>query len=445
MCCIIVYLSEYSLLLKDSFKERLKVGIKTKLSNKVFAFVLEINLSIMSEFTEHQKKRVAKLEVLFHGILKGENLGQLVKENENIIASCIPSDVVLVVDKLVKKNIPMDELKKGINKLLNLLYKTISEYKYYPPNKEDYIGCLVENNELLEEKLIEIKPLIKELNKNSEDQELRTEFLNVLVEIAKVDHYYTIKENVLFPVIEKYILEFRCLKVMWSFHDDIRRNIKAAIQQLNGEIAFNLKQINRLFGDLFFNIYAIKFREERILYPMVQEIIPEKVLNSLFADSTEIGFPFYQPELIKKKETHSESIDDKIDLETGLLSVEQIKLLFNHLPVDITFVDENNKVKYFSSPKKRIFPRTKSIIGRDVHNCHPPESVHVVEEIVESFKAGKKDVASFWINMKEVKLLIQYFAVRDEAGTYKGVVEVSQEISEIQNLSGEKRLLDWGN
>jgi DUF438 domain-containing protein len=100
-------------------------------------------------------------------------------------------------------------------------------------------------------------------------------------------------------------------------------------------------------------------------------------------------------------------------------------------------------VVYFSSPKKRIFPRTKSIIGRDVHNCHPPESVHVVEQIVETFRSGKKDVASFWINMKGQKLLIQYFAIRDEKGNYKGVAEVSQEISEIQNLQGEKRLLDW--
>ena len=106
-------------------------------------------------------------------------------------------------------------------------------------------------------------------------------------------------------------------------------------------------------------------------------------------------------------------------------------------------MDENDKVVYFSSPKKRIFPRTKSIIGRDVHNCHPPESVHVVEEIVKSFRSGKKDVASFWINMKGQKLLIQYFAIRDENGNYKGVVEVTQEIFEIQSLQGEKRLLDW--
>src|SRR5665811_165990 len=106
-------------------------------------------------------------------------------------------------------------------------------------------------------------------------------------------------------------------------------------------------------------------------------------------------------------------------------------------------IRDSNKVKYYSTPKKRIFPRTKSVIGRDVHNCHPLESVHVVEQIVESFRNGKKDVASFWINMKGERLLIQYFAIRDAEGIYKGVVEVSQEITEIQNLQGENRLLDW--
>ena len=117
--------------------------------------------------------------------------------------------------------------------------------------------------------------------------------------------------------------------------------------------------------------------------------------------------------------------------------------MFNHLPVDITFVDENNKVKYFSTPPKRIFPRTTSIIGRDVNNCHPPESVHVVEQIVEAFRDGTKDKASFWIKMMGDYILIQYFAIRDEEGNYRGVVEVSQEISEIKSLEGEQRLLDW--
>ena len=379
---------------------------------------------------------------LFNGILKGENLGQLVAENQKLIDSCIPSDIVSLVDRLVLMKIPMPDMKKGINKLLNLLHKTISEYPYYPPEKESFIGCLLENNCILDEQLQKIRPIIREINKNPENIDLRKSLKSKFLEIEKFSNYYLIKENILFPLIEKYVPEFRCLSVMWSFHDDIKRNLKRAIEQLESE-GFDLKIFNRLVGDFFFNVYAIKFREERILYPLAEEVIPAEILNSLFKESLEIGFPFYTPVFVPDNEQKDESEENRIDLETGNLTVEQIKLLFNHLPVDITFVDENNKVVYFSSPKKRIFPRTKSIIGRDVHNCHPPESVHVVEQIVETFRSGKKDVASFWINMKGQKLLIQYFAIRDEKGNYKGVAEVSQEISEIQNLQGEKRLLDW--
>ena len=396
----------------------------------------------MSEFTNHKEKRVAQLVKLFEGILKAENPGLLVAENQKLIESCVPTDIISMVDKLVLMKIPMDDLKRGINKLLNLLYKTLSEHPYYPPAKESYLGILVENNRILDEKLKKLKPKIRELNNFPDNEKLKKELLFLLSELEKYSNYYLIKENILFPVIEKHVPEFRCLSVMWSFHDDIKRNLKSAIEELKKN-EIDLKVFNRYVGDFFFNTYAIKFREERLLYPLVQEVVPDAVLNSLFAESMEIGFPYFQPEITESILFDNNETNNRIDLETGNLSVEQIKLLFNHLPVDLTFVDENDKVAYFSSPKKRIFPRTKSIIGRDVHNCHPPESVHVVEQIVDSFRNGKKDVASFWINKKGNRLLIQYFAIRDNEGNYKGVVEVSQEISEIQNLQGEKRLLDW--
>ncbi len=396
----------------------------------------------MSEFTANREKRIEQLTQLFKGILAGNNLVELVRRNQSIINSCVPSDVVFLVDRLVLMEFPMDVLKKGINKILNLLHKTISEHPYFLPKQESYLGCLAENNRFLDLKLKALKPLIRRLNESPESKEVNSGIISAIAELEKFNQYYLVKENILFPLIEKYIPEFRCLSVMWSFHDDIKRNLKKIKEEL-GNPDFDLKKFNRLVGDLFFNMYAMKFREERILYPLVQDVIPEDVLNSLFAESLEIGFPFYQPENLKNIVSGKNKKHDTMDLDTGNLNVEQIKLLFNHLPVDITYVDENDKVVYFSTPKKRIFPRTKSIIGRDVHNCHPPESVHVVKKIVESFRTGKKNVASFWINMKEEKFLIQYFAIRNENGMYKGVVEVSQEISEIQNLQGEKRLLDW--
>ena len=157
-----------------------------------------------------------------------------------------------------------------------------------------------------------------------------------------------------------------------------------------------------------------------------------------------IGLPFttiHQPASAREKQFFTS--DNQIHLPTGVLSVEQFNLIFNHLPVDMTFVDENDTVRFFSNPPHRIFPRTAAIIGRKVQFCHPPESVHVVEDIVNAFRAGEKDVASFWIHMGSKFVLIQYFAVRNAAKEYKGTLEVSQEISEIQSLTGDRRLLDW--
>ena len=229
---------------------------------------------------------------------------------------------------------------------------------------------------------------------------------------------------------------------MWSIHDDIRENIKTVKEQLSAN-DIDIKYFNRCVGDIFFNMLAIKFREERILFPQILDSISEEQLAKMNQQGFEIGYPYIQPKKAETQEQENELKDGLINLGTGEVSIEQIKLIFNHLPVDITYVDESGKVRYFSTPKKRIFPRTTAIIGREVNNCHPPESVHVVMQIVNAFKTGEKDKASFWIKMKGEFVLIQYFAVRDANGTYKGVLEVSQEIGEIKSLEGEKRLLDW--
>jgi hypothetical protein len=133
----------------------------------------------------------------------------------------------------------------------------------------------------------------------------------------------------------------------------------------------------------------------------------------------------------------------KIQVSQGLLTAEQIDLILKNLPVDISFVDENDKVRYYSDTKDRIFPRSPAIIGREVQNCHPPKSVHIVNDIVKNFKEKEKDVAEFWIQMDGKFIHIRYFPIYDKNGTYKGVIEVSQEVSHIKKLEGERRLLDW--
>lgn len=230
---------------------------------------------------------------------------------------------------------------------------------------------------------------------------------------------------------------------MWSFHDQIRRDLDNLISCLESESQVEVKQVNRWAGDLFFNLYAVKFREERILFPVLEQKIEPEMIENLWNESVELGFPYYNPEKKEISPVQVQLTDELHDLKTGLLTIEQLVLIFKHLPVDLTYVDENNKVRFFSTPPHRIFPRTVAIIGRDVNNCHPHESVHVVEKIVESFRNGSRDNADFWINMRGKKILIQYFAVRDDDGNYRGVLEASQEISAIQALQGEKRILDW--
>ncbi|WP_303921281.1 DUF438 domain-containing protein [Draconibacterium sediminis] len=395
----------------------------------------------MSEFTKTNEKRLIKLKEVSKLILDTGNAHSFVIANKDFIPSVIPGDFIALFDSLVKDGYPVVDLKKLASKLLNIFHIPIETYPKIEPPTDSFLAVLEQNNREMVLGLDEIRPVFKAFVKDPGNDALKTKLLSKFKQLEVFVKHYTIKENVLFPAIEKAWPDYRCLQIMWSIHDDIRANIKFVIAQLeNGSI--EIKPFNRCVGDIFFSMMAIKFREEHILFPVILSTINEEELQAMNRLGFEIGYPYIQPRNITEEEQVSVA-DGFINLGTGILKAEQIKLIFNHLPVDITYVDEHNKVQYFSTPQKRIFPRTVAIIGREVKNCHPPESVHVVEKIVESFRSGEKDDASFWIKMKGEFILIQYFAVRDQSGNYKGVIEVSQEISEIKALEGEKRLLDW--
>ncbi|MFV0377252.1 MAG: DUF438 domain-containing protein [Mangrovibacterium sp.] len=396
----------------------------------------------MSEFTQTNQKRLRKLKEVAVLLLETGNARSFVVENADFIETVIPTDFIALFDEIIKDGYKMNDIKVLTNKLLNIFHIPIRDFSRIEPKPGSFLGVLEQNNREMESLLNKIRPVFKAYAKDTANTTLRNELCELLARLEVFAKHYTIKENVLFPIIEQTWPDYRCLQIMWSFHDDIRKNIKSAIAQLQGENV-NLKEFNKCIGDIFFNMLAIKFREERILFPHILSTISESQLEKMNREGFELGYPYIRPSLKTKQEVKPGFEGEFVNLGTGNVSTEQIKLIFNHLPIDITFVDENNRVCYFSSPKKRIFPRTTAIIGREVSNCHPPESVHVVEQIVESFRNGTKNHADFWIKKKGELILIQYFAVRNEHGTYKGVIEVSQEISGIKALEGEKRLLDW--
>lgn len=384
------------------------------------------------------------LHTLYDAITTRTKAAETIRSFDSMIQMVTPSDIVVFVHELVQQSSDMEAMKMGINKLLNVTYKALSNYSYIAPASDSYFALCIRNNKAMVTILENIRPVLMQFNKDTGNRILRNELAGLWKQIVPFMQYYVIKENVLFPMVEREIEAFRCISVMWSFHDQIRRDLDALISFLDSEQEVDLKQVNRWAGDLFFNLYAVKFREERILFPVLEQKIEPVVIESLWNESVELGFPYDNP---SKKNNYADvqtvTSSELHDLRTGSLSIEQLILIFRHLPVDITYVDENNKVRFFSSPPHRIFPRTVAIIGRDVNNCHPHESVHVVGKIVESFRNGSRDKAEFWISMRGKKILIQYFAVRDESGNYRGVLEASQDITEIQQLEGEKRILDW--
>lgn len=397
----------------------------------------------MSEISLHQQAHVAMLHELYGAIVTRTKAAETIRSYDAMIRMVTPPDIVVFVHELVQRTSDMEAVRMGINKLLNVTYKALSDYPYHVPAEGTYFHVCIRNNAAMVKHMESIRPVLMQFNKNTEDEVLRSTLAGLWKQLKPFMQYYVIKENILFPMVEKQIEAFRCISVMWSFHDQIRRDLDAIITFLDSKEQVDLKQVNRWAGDLFFNLYAVKFREERILFPVLEQKIDPSLIENLWNESVELGFPYYNPE---KKEAALAPVTEGTglhDLKTGLLTIEQLILIFKHLPVDLTYVDEHNKVRFFSTPPHRIFPRTVAIIGRDVNNCHPHESVHVVEKIVESFRNGSRDKADFWITMRGKKILIQYFAVRDDRGNYRGVLEASQEISEIQALQGEKRILDW--
>lgn len=365
---------------------------------------------------------------------------ELYIRHKEFIEKITPQEAFEVFKSILDEGTEPHEILIYLDKAINAFYKSLSDYKWKKPENDNYVDDMLKENMALVEKTDEIKNLLKEPDLKVKKEKI----LGKLLELESFNSHYIKKENILFPYLEKTMPKFEGLAVMWALHDQVREKLKTAIETVKDENS-NEQQINISIANLFFGILGVKKKEELILIPAACEVLSEKDWYEMHRQSLEYDFPFIN----KVKETIPDAISHEMSeggifrTETGEMNFVEILMVFNALPVDLTFVDENNKVRYFTKAKDRIFPRSPAVIGRNVNNCHPPQSVHIVEEIIESFKAGNEDSAKFWINVKGRLILIQYFALRDAAGIYKGVLEVSQDITDIKNIDGERRLLTW--
>ncbi len=270
---------------------------------------------------------------------------------------------------------------------------------------------------------------------------LPSEKFELFHELGAVVTHYARKENQIFPILEKNGISGPP-QVMWTVHDEIRAILKTDKTE---EIEITLKKVEDMI-----------YKEEHILFPMTLESFKENDWVTVKNGEEEIGFVFgvkpgdqWKPittsDIHKPIPSQISTSENFLNLEIGNLTLEQINIMLKTLPVDITFVNEKDEVAYYSDTEDRIFPRSRGIIGRTVQKCHPPNSVHIVEDILQKFKSGEKDVAEFWIQLGDNFVMIRYFAMRDDENNYVGTLEVSQELSHLRSLKGERRLVQWGD
>lgn len=291
-----------------------------------------------------------------------------------------------------------------------------------------------------------LKKLLFELNKSDPTKDFQL-FFNIFNQIAQIDIRYTRKENQLFPYLEKHGWNGPS-QGMWSFHDsnrDIIRKMRKMVEEKN------LSELKNYSNKLISELQRMMIVEEQHLLPYAFRLLKEEDWIQMHKGEEEIGFAF-GISAKQSNDSQSNNHEDKnlnilsgLKMDEGMMSLQQINLMLRFLPVDLTYVDENDRVLFYNRGDERVFPRSPAVIGREVRFCHPPKSVGTVLKILEEFKSGTKNEAEFWIDYRGKKIHIRYFAIRDQEKNYRGVIEVSQDITQIQTLTGEQRLLSWEN
>lgn len=406
----------------------------------------------MSEYINNREARQKMLKGIILDLHQGKTVEEVKGRFNDLIKDIAPTEISQMEQALISEGLPVDEVKRLCDVHTAVFMDSLDQQQ--PPDTVPGhpVHTFRKENRAVEEVVQDkIKPALAQLENRAATEELPLLRL-ALHQLAGIEKHYSRKENILFPFLEKYEVTGPT-SVMWGVDDDIRAKLKEVLR-LSAEPSENvdLKTLVNAVNELLSMVDSMIYKEENILFPMCLDLLTEDEWEQIRQQSGEIGYCLVEPDNLwtpnkhdpkaEKQKDLSGSPEGYLKLDTGILTLNEINLMLRTLPVDITFVDKEDTVKYFSQGKERIFLRSPAIIGRKVQNCHPPASVHVVEKIVSDFKEGIRDHADFWIQMKGMFVYIRYFAVRDEDGEYMGTVEVTQNIKEIKELEGEKRLMD---
>jgi hypothetical protein len=408
----------------------------------------------MSELIDSAEKRKELLKHMILQLHEGTAPEAVKKQLIKLLGKVPYNDVVEVEQELINEGLPQEEVLKLCDihtmALDGILDHT--EAKTAPPGHP--VHTFKEENRALRKEIQTLEQLYDDV-KNTKDEDQLGGFLDEIHQyfnaLMDVEKHYLRKEYLLFPFLEKHGVTGPPT-VMWGKHDETRELLKAAIEALGAADEISVEEAKTVI-DLVFSpaskaIDDMIGKEEEILFPMCLDTLNDSEWYDIEKQSIEYGFCLYDPKVKWKPEgvEPDEGVSEeagKIQLPSGSFNVTELMAVLNTIPFDMTFVDKDDRVKYFTQGRERIFARSRAILGRKVQQCHPPSTVDIVEKILDDFKSGREDHAAFWITLKDRFLHIEYFALHSEEGDYLGTLEVSQDLTEKRKLEGEQRLLQY--
>ncbi|MBN2878838.1 MAG: DUF438 domain-containing protein [Clostridia bacterium] len=413
----------------------------------------------MSELINNREYRQQKLKELIMKLHDGASVEQVKEEFSILTKGVTASEITEMEQVLVDEGMPVSEIQRLCDVHSAVFRGSIDDihkddYNHFGKSEDWHpLNVFKMENRAIEQILDEEIPNSLQGYANEKSAHTRKPLLFAVQKLSTIDKHYKRKENLIFPYMEKHGITAPP-KVMWGVDDEIRELIKSALNKLQSDGEVSKEELATITE----RVKEMIFKEENIMIPMIIEKFTTDEWVEIEGSSEEIGYTLIGEvgrwktdsneieKAAREKETGKASSaslnsSSQIEFDAGSLSAEELNAILNTVPIDMTFVGADNRVKYFTQGKERIFERPKTIIGREVKNCHPPKSVHIVEQIVEDLRSGKKDHEDFWIRMGGLFVYIRYFAVRNKLGEFMGTLEISQNIKPITELEGEKRLL----
>jgi DUF438 domain-containing protein len=378
-----------------------------------------------------EKKQI--LKEIIKSLHEGASLEEAKVKFQKEFANVSSIEIAQAEQELINEGLPIEEVQRLCD-VHSAIFNDSIQNEFEKP--DIYVEHSILN---INKENKEIEKIIQEIKKcDSVDKAAIKKLLSA------VDLHYQKKEIVLFPYLEKYDITSPP-KVMWGVDDEILDALKDVLAKIDNNADQNT--IKGLLDSCVARIKDMIFKEQSILLPMMIDTLEKQDWKEIFPQlqnfnkATDQKTDYNDTKEAKAEGASLDYQSDYINLPSGKFRLNELIACLNALPFDITFVDSEDKVAYFSEGKERNFPRERAVIGRSVFNCHPPKSQHIVRAIMQSFKDGSKDHEDFWIKMGDKYVLIRYFAVRDQDGAYLGTLEVTQNIAPLQSITGEKRLL----